>query len=157
MIPDIGLMIGLYIITRMISFLTRKKERKENIVVLIFACITILVSIVVMTDLFLRGTDFKSLKLGGILPEIKEPSQDVAELIKIPKTYLIVTTPAELYKSDFQTTWSEERIPVGTKLEILRDHVWRSSVTNLKISFLRVRYKGINGWVMEDYCRIIRE
>ena len=30
MIPDIGLMIGLYIITRMISFLTRKKERKEN-------------------------------------------------------------------------------------------------------------------------------
>ncbi len=157
MIPDIGLMIGLYIITRMISFLTRKKERKENIVVLIFACITILVSIVVMTDLFLRGTDFKSLKLGGILPEIKEPSQDVAELIKIPKTYLIVTTPAELYKSDFQTTWSKERIPVGTKLEILRDHVWRSSVTNLKISFLRVRYKGINGWVMEDYCRIIRE
>ena len=157
MIPDIGLMIGLYIITRMISFLTRKKERKENIVVLIFACITILVSIVVMTDLFLRGTDFKSLKLGGILPEIKEPSQDVAELIKIPKTYLIVTTPAELYKSDFQTTWSKERIPVGTKLEILRDHVWRSSVTNLKISFLRVRYKGINGWVMKDYCKIIRE
>ena len=157
MIPDIGLMIGLYIITRMISFLTRKKERKENIVVLIFACITILVSIVVMTGLFLRGTDFKSLKLGGILPEIKEPSQDVAELIKIPKTYLIVTTPAELYKSDFQTTWSKERIPVGTKLEILRDHVWRSSVTNLKISFLRVRYKGINGWVMEDYCKIIRE
>jgi len=157
MIPDIGLMIGLYIITRMISFLTRKKERKENIIVLIFACITILVSIVAVTDLFLRGTDFKSLKLGGILPEIKEPSQDVAELIKIPKTYLIVTTPAELYKSDFQTTWSKERIPVGTKLEILRDHVWRSSVTNLKISFLRVRYKGIDGWVMEDYCKIIRE
>ncbi len=157
MIPDIGLMIGLYIITRMISFLTRKKERKEHIIVLIFACITILVSIVVMTGLFLRGIDFKSLKLGGMLPEIKEPRQDVAELIKIPKTYLIVTMPAELYKSDFQTTWSKERIPVGTKLEILRDHVWRSSVTNLKISFLKVRYKGINGWVMEDYCKIIRE
>ncbi len=100
------------IITRMISFLTRKKERKENIVVLIFACITILVSIVAMTDLFLRGTDFESLKLGGILSETKEPSQDVAELIKIPKTYLVITKPAELYKSDFQTTWSKERIPV---------------------------------------------
>ena len=157
MIPDIGLMIGLYIITRMISFLTRKKERKENIVVLIFACITILVSIVAMADLFLKGTDFESLKLGGILPETEKTEQAFIESIEIPKTYLVITKPAELYKSDFQSTWSKERIPVGTKLEILRDHVWKSSATNLEISFLKVKYKGINGWVMEDYCRIIRE
>jgi len=157
MIPDIGLMIGLYIITRMISFLTRKKERKENIVVLIFACITILVSIVAVTDLFLRGTDFESLKLGGVLPETEKTEQAFIEPIEIPKTYLVITKPAELYKSDFQSTWSKERIPAGTKLGILRDHVWKSSATNLEISFLKVRYKGINGWVMEDYCRIIRE
>ncbi len=157
MIPDIGLMIGLYIITRMISFLTRKKERKENILVLIFACITILASIVVMTNLFLSGTDIEALKLGKILPETEKTEQAFINSIKIPKTYLVINNPAELYKSDFQTTWSKERIPVGTKLEILRDHVWKSSSTNLEISFLQVRYKGINGWVMEDYCRIIRE
>lgn len=157
MIPDIGLMIGLYIITRMISLLTRRKERKEHIIVLIFACITIFVSIVAMTDLFLKGADFESLKLGGISPETEKTEQAFIKSIEIPKTYLVITKPAELYKSDFQTLWSKERIPVGTKLELLGDHMWRSSATDLKISFLRVRYKGINGWVMEDYCKIIRE
>jgi len=57
MIPEIGLMIGFYIITRMISLLMRKGERKENIVVYVFAVITILITIFVMYDLITGGVD----------------------------------------------------------------------------------------------------
>lgn len=55
MIPDIGLMMGVYIITRMISFLTRKGERSESVIVRIFAVITIFVTIICIFDLLLRG------------------------------------------------------------------------------------------------------
>ncbi len=58
MVATIGLMIGIYIITRMISFLTRKDERVESGVVKVFAVITILVTLVCILDLLTRGIDF---------------------------------------------------------------------------------------------------
>jgi len=61
MIPEIGLMIGLYIITRMVSFITRTGERKESIAVIILGTITILISIFVIYDLFLRGASIPNL------------------------------------------------------------------------------------------------
>ncbi|MBA7573340.1 hypothetical protein ES708_15136 [subsurface metagenome] len=55
MIPTIGLMIGLYIITRMTSFLTRGGERSESIVVKVFAVITTLVTFLCILDLLRIG------------------------------------------------------------------------------------------------------
>ncbi len=57
MIPDIGVMIGAYIITRMISFLTRKEQRAESFIVKVLAVITIIVTVVVIIDLFSKGTN----------------------------------------------------------------------------------------------------
>ena len=56
MIPDIGLIIGFYVITRMISFITREEARTESIFVKVMAVITILVAIVCMVDLVAHGT-----------------------------------------------------------------------------------------------------
>lgn len=56
MVAEIGIMIGIYIVTRMLSYLTRSKEMHESIIVKVFAVITILVTIIVVADLFLRGT-----------------------------------------------------------------------------------------------------
>lgn len=56
MIPTIGIMIGCYIITRMISFLTRKGDRAESTLVLVFAVITILITLLCMFDLLMRGS-----------------------------------------------------------------------------------------------------
>jgi hypothetical protein len=50
MIAEIGLMVGFYIITRMVSFLMRKGERKESIAVYFFAVLTILITIFVIYD-----------------------------------------------------------------------------------------------------------
>ena len=60
MIPMMSLMIGSYIITRMISFITRKDERKEAPIITVLAAITILISIVVIIDLFTRGASIPS-------------------------------------------------------------------------------------------------
>jgi len=60
MIPTIGVMIGWYIITRMLSFLTRKEERQEGIVVRVFAIFTIIVTIIGMLDLMSRGSQMVS-------------------------------------------------------------------------------------------------
>jgi hypothetical protein len=57
MIPDIGIMIGAYIITRMISFLTRKEERAESPVVKVLAVITTIITVIVIIDLFSKGTN----------------------------------------------------------------------------------------------------
>lgn len=46
MIPMIGLMIGSYIITRMVSLITRKNEMKEAPIITALAIITIFISIV---------------------------------------------------------------------------------------------------------------
>lgn len=56
MIVNIGLMIGLYIITRMISFGTRKGDREESKGVKVFVVITIVVTILLIIDLLVRGT-----------------------------------------------------------------------------------------------------
>lgn len=55
MIPDIGLMIGVYIITRMVSFLTRREDRAESVIVKFLAVITILVTVICLADLLMRG------------------------------------------------------------------------------------------------------
>jgi len=58
MISIIGVMIGIYIITRMISFITRKDERAESSIVIVFAVITIFVTFFCIIDLLVRGLDF---------------------------------------------------------------------------------------------------
>lgn len=52
MIPDIGLMVGFYIITRMVSLANRENE---SIVVKILAALTILVTAWAIFDLITRG------------------------------------------------------------------------------------------------------
>ncbi len=52
MIPAIGLMIGAYIITRMVSFISRREERKESGIVIICAIITIVVVLISLVGLF---------------------------------------------------------------------------------------------------------
>ncbi|MDD5634396.1 MAG: hypothetical protein PHW46_03870 [Candidatus Omnitrophica bacterium] len=55
MIEAIGCMIGTYIITRMVSFLTREGERAETAIVKIFSVITIVVTVVLMVYLIITG------------------------------------------------------------------------------------------------------
>ena len=55
MIPAIGLMIGAYVFTRMVSFLTRKGDMAESIIVKVFAVITMLVTAICVADLLMRG------------------------------------------------------------------------------------------------------
>lgn len=55
MIAEIGFMIGLYIITRMLSFITRTGERREHSLVIILAGITILITALIMIHLFFGG------------------------------------------------------------------------------------------------------
>lgn len=57
MLAEIGIMVGLYIVTRMLSYLTRSQERRESVVVKILSVITIIVTVLVVLDLFLRGTE----------------------------------------------------------------------------------------------------
>ena len=63
MIPDIGVMVAAYILTRMLQIIL-KRDPKENGVVVAFAVITIIVTAVVAGDLLLRGTT------GVSLPEL---------------------------------------------------------------------------------------
>ena len=60
MILTIGVMIGWYIMTRMLSFLMRKGERQEEAAVKIFAIFTIIVVIISMIDLISRGSQMVS-------------------------------------------------------------------------------------------------
>jgi uncharacterized membrane protein YidH (DUF202 family) len=55
MIPLIGLMIGLYVITRMISFITRKDGRTESNIVRIFSAINIIITLVILAALLLNS------------------------------------------------------------------------------------------------------
>jgi hypothetical protein len=55
MIPDIGVMIGFYIITKMVSFLTRSGARKESLFVRLFSVLTILITMAAMADLIMQG------------------------------------------------------------------------------------------------------
>jgi hypothetical protein len=61
MIAEIGLMIGLYIITRMVSFILRTGERKESAVVYLLAVITIIVACFFIFDVCTRGISIPSI------------------------------------------------------------------------------------------------
>jgi len=52
MIPIIGTMIGLYIITRMFSMILKRKGGEESIVTFLFAIITILFAVYAIYSLF---------------------------------------------------------------------------------------------------------
>lgn len=56
MIAEIGLMIGLYIMTRMFQILLPQRERAQNVFVTVLAGITVVVTVFVIADLFIRGT-----------------------------------------------------------------------------------------------------
>lgn len=56
MIQEMGLMVGLYIMTRMFQLLLPQGERKQNIFVSILSGITIVVTVFVIADLFIRGS-----------------------------------------------------------------------------------------------------
>lgn len=61
MIQEIGFMIGFYIITRATSLLTRTGERRESIPVWVLSVITIVITLIVIFDLFHRGVDISNL------------------------------------------------------------------------------------------------
>jgi hypothetical protein len=56
MLRDIGLMIGLYILTRCASFLTRTGERRESVTVILLAVATIIGTLFALADLWIRGS-----------------------------------------------------------------------------------------------------
>ena len=55
MIPEIGVMVGAYIVTRMLELIVGPNSRAA-VITRAFAIVTILVSLVVIADLALRGT-----------------------------------------------------------------------------------------------------
>ena len=55
MIPEIGFMIGAYIVTRMVALILAP-EPKPGATARVLALVTILISTLVMLDLLLRGT-----------------------------------------------------------------------------------------------------
>jgi len=55
MIPSIGIMIGAYIITRMVSFIMRRGEREERSFVHVLAVLTILITVGIMFSLIGSG------------------------------------------------------------------------------------------------------
>jgi len=63
MIPTIGIMVGLYIITRMLSLLLKNKDGKESIVTGVFAGITILVTLYSIYSLYTSGIDLSQLNM----------------------------------------------------------------------------------------------
>ena len=60
MIPEIGVMIGLYIVTRMLVLVCRSGERGEGALVKVAATVTIIVAVITAGDLFYRGTGLDS-------------------------------------------------------------------------------------------------
>lgn len=56
MLPTIGLMIGVYTITRMVSFLTRTGDRAESDTVKVLAVITILITLICVAALLNPGS-----------------------------------------------------------------------------------------------------
>jgi hypothetical protein len=64
MIPEIGLMIGFFIITVMLSYISKSGEKREHPVVNIFALLTIIFTVIIMIDLFARGVEIDKLFSG---------------------------------------------------------------------------------------------
>jgi hypothetical protein len=61
MIPLIGLMVGLYIITRCLSLILKTGEKKESSLVQIFSAVTIVVSLYVIYSMFTSGAELSQL------------------------------------------------------------------------------------------------
>jgi len=59
MIPAIGFMIGFYIVSKMVTLLTRKNERSESNIAKLFAAIALIVAIICMLDLYFSGASIK--------------------------------------------------------------------------------------------------
>ena len=57
MIPEIGVMVGAYIFTRMLSFMMREDAHRESTAVKVFALLTMIVTVFVVLDLLLGGTN----------------------------------------------------------------------------------------------------
>ena len=57
MIPTIGVMIGFYIITRMISLYTRKGDYAESKITKVFTIITIIVAVIGIISLLSGSSD----------------------------------------------------------------------------------------------------
>ena len=55
MIPDIGVMIAAYIITRMIQMIGLPRDR-ANVATKVFATLTIVVTVICVLDLVIRGS-----------------------------------------------------------------------------------------------------
>ena len=55
MLPALALIIGMYVITRCISFLTRKETRQESATVKAFSVITIFITVLCIYDILTTG------------------------------------------------------------------------------------------------------
>lgn len=55
MIPEIGLMMGAYIFTRLLSLVTREGERAESLVVRVFAVLGMVGTVFISLDLLIRS------------------------------------------------------------------------------------------------------
>jgi len=56
MVQIIGLMIGCYIIVRMVSFITRKGQREETTPVKVLCILNVMLTVVVLIALFLGAS-----------------------------------------------------------------------------------------------------
>jgi hypothetical protein len=81
MIPTIGIMVGVYIFTRMISFVTRSGDRREKTVVRIFAVFTMIVAALCTIDLLWSGF---SATLGALTDNLPASSAGTAESRSLP-------------------------------------------------------------------------
>lgn len=61
MIPAIGLMIGVYIIVKMLSFIIRKEPRAEHVIIKIFAGIAVAVTIFCIIAIFQSSSSIPGL------------------------------------------------------------------------------------------------
>jgi hypothetical protein len=57
MLADIGIMVGLYVIVRYVSFITRVESRKEHFIVILLAVVCMLVTFICLGDIVITGTD----------------------------------------------------------------------------------------------------
>jgi hypothetical protein len=56
MIPEIGLMIGAYTFTRLLSFVMRRGEREEHAAVKVFAILGMIGTVFICFDLLIRSS-----------------------------------------------------------------------------------------------------
>jgi hypothetical protein len=86
-IPAIGVMVGAYIIVRMISLATRRGERKEALLVRVFSILTMVLAMICTADLFLSGSLLHR-TLGFLDTSLVSPSsvqpQEVAPRATLP-------------------------------------------------------------------------